>query len=226
MKTINLSVLITLFALSNSFSQVRIDNELLNPFTLRNINKTNINDIKGTPYIQQDFAPALVDKIPGEHMSARYNAYSDDIEIKKGNEKFILNKKSEFSKIKFIATKIVYKAYNYIENDSNKRGYLAQLNPTGTTLLLKKQSILFIDAKTSKTGYDEGSPAQFKKVKDKYFIKINDNNIVELPKSKKTIAKLFPKYEKEILSYIKKQGINIKKEIDLIKLIDYVNTLK
>jgi len=231
MKRINISVLVILFSVSVMFSQDIINNELLNQVTnlqLINSNKSNIKDLKGSPYINPKFLPVKVDKIPGKKWSARYNAFRDEIEIKKENSSsnFVLNKKSKFSKIEFISSKIILQPYNYIENGKNIRGYLSQLNHGGPSLLLKKQSITFIDAKPPKTGYDTGKPAQFKKTKDKYFFKIDINTSpVELPKSKKDLAKLFPKQEKAVLSFIKKQGISTKKETDLIKLFNYINTL-
>ncbi len=230
MKRTILNLLSILFFINYSFSQDIINNDLLNQVTNQQLissTKSNINNIKGSPYINQKFLPVTIDKLSGKNLSARYNAFNDEIEIKKGssNINYVLNKKSKFSKIQFISSKVSYEAHHYIENNKNKHGYLAQLNPTGNYLLLKKQHITFIEAKPSKTGYDKETPAQFKKTKDKYFIKISDDKIIELQKNKKDFAKLFPKHEKEILSYIKKQNINIKKEIDLIKLVKYINTL-
>lgn len=229
MKKINLSLLVILFTLSQGFSQSRTDNEIINPFTnqrLVNESKLEIKNIKGSPYLNEEFLPVKVSKRPEKNLSARYNAYKDEIEIKQGNGAaiYVLNKKSSFSKVEFTASKMAYEAYDFIEKGEKKRGYLEKLNPTGNHFLLKKQRITFIDAKPSNTGYDNSSPAQFKKAKNNYFIKINEGNIIEFKKNKKDFAKLFPKHEKELLSYIKKQGINTKKEKDLIKLINYVNT--
>jgi len=230
MKKMNSSILVMLFTLSSVFSQDIANNDLLNQVTDQQIiraNKSDIKNVKGSPYINPKFLPVRVDKLDGKQLFARYNAFNDEIEIKKENStiNFVLNKKSKFSKIEFLSSKIIFESHNYIENGKNKRGYLAQLNTKGRSLLLKKQSISFIDAKPSKTGYDQGTPAQFKKAKDKYFIKIDNGNPVELPKNKKDIARLFPKHEKGILTFIKKQSISTKKETDLIKLFNYINTL-
>lgn len=230
MKNINLSLLVILFTINFGFTQERISKGWLKQVTnqeLVNSTKSNIKNIKGSPYINQEFLPVIVDKIPGKDLSARYNAFNDEIEIKTGssNLNYVLNRKNKFSKIEFTYSKISYEAHHYIENDKAKHGYLAQLNPTGNYLLLKKQQITFIEAKLPKTSYDEKTPPEFRRAKDKYFIKISDDNIIELQKNKKYFAKLFPKYEKEILSYIKKQGISTKKENDLIKLVKYINSL-
>jgi len=230
MKKISIHLLIVLFTANYGFSQTRIDNDVLNPFTAQqriHSTKSNVKNIKGSPYLNAKFLPVKVDKLEEKQLSGRYNAFSDEIEIKKQNSSVIfkLNKKSKFSKVQFLMSKVVYAPYDFMENGKSTRGYLAQLNQKGPALLLKKQSIAFIDAQTSNTGYDQGVPAQFRQSKDKYFIKTREGNIVEIQKNKKDLAKLFPKYEKELLSFIKKQGISTKKETDLIKFINYLNSL-
>ena len=77
--------------------------------------------------------------------------------------------------------------------------------------------------KVATNGYDSNVPAQYKRLKDKFFIKKNDELAIEIPTNKKDFAKLFPKRQKEILSFIKKEKIKFKKESDLLKLVNHLN---
>ena len=75
------------------------------------------------------------------------------------------------------------------------------------------------------SSYQSEIPASFKRVKDKYFIKISENPAIEVPKNKKEFAKLFPNNESKVLSFIKKNKIKISQETDLIKIANFCSGL-
>ncbi|WP_298894151.1 hypothetical protein [uncultured Psychroserpens sp.] len=190
----------------------------------------NDNSIIGTPYIENDFMPGKIsaDK-DGKLFSLRYNAFSDVMEIKKDNNDIeALNKDLLNVTITFSKGNKAYRAYNYIDSDTNngKRGYFVVLTDASIEKpLLAKEIISFTEKKKAASSYAKTKPAQYKRKSDVYYT-LNDKGIaVEIPSKKKEIAKTFPKHSKEILSFIKSNKIKTSKKEDLIKLVNYINTL-
>lgn len=187
------------------------------------------NTIEGSVYIQETFMPAKLSLLEGTKIfNLKYNAYSDEFEIQnEGKKPGALNKNIDNLLIVFVAGNKTYEAKNYIdEKGEAKRGYFVHANDSKSKhKLLIKEAIKFIEKKTSETGYDKARPAKFKRLKDTYFISIGDDPAVEFPKKKKDFSKSFPNKHKDIMSFIKKNKIKTSKEDDLVKLINYINTL-
>ncbi|WP_299188741.1 hypothetical protein [uncultured Aquimarina sp.] len=59
---------------------------------------------------------------------------------------------------------------------------------------------------------------------EKYYIEI-DGKLVYLKMNKRKIVKFFPGKQSELKSYINKEGLNFKKELDLVRLVAYYDTL-
>ena len=214
----------------NVFSQDAARQNLTSPGLIYAFDM-NDNSVSGTPYIVDDFMPGKIsaDK-DGKIFSLRYNAFNDIIEVKKSETEIeALNKQLSNVTITFTNGNKSYRAFNYIDEDSNqqKRGYFVIVSDAdeGKKPLLLKERIVFIEKQKAKTSYDKTKPAQYKRKSDQYFT-LDDNGIaIELPSNKKDLAKTFPKHSKDILSFIKSNKIKTSKEEDLIQLINYINTL-
>ncbi len=187
----------------------------------------DLRDIEGSPYINKVFTAAEISTQKKTLFALRYNAYNDQFEVKGDDKKtYLLNKLKKDFIIKFNSTNKSYKAFSYIKDDNFLTGYFVILSNIKSKIsLLKKERIMFVESKVGVTSYQEDKPAHFKRVNDKYFLKIEDNPAKILPKNKKDIAKIFPEHSKEILSFIKKNKIKTSKEADLIKLASFINTL-
>jgi len=159
----------------------------------------------------------------------KYNAFHDEIAVLTQDDiVYSLRKNSKNNIIvTYINPKKVYQIFKYLDNTNNEdSGFFIELTSKNINVkLLKKERIIFIGDKKSISSYAESEPAKYKRIKDKYFIKIDDNIAVALPKSKKEIAKLFPENQKIVLDFIKDETIRFKKEEDLIKLIVFLNQL-
>lgn len=67
---------------------------------------------------------------------------------------------------------------------------------------------------------------EFQDKKSDFYIEFNQSAIaVKLPKTRNAVAKLFKGKEKHIKAFLKKHKIKVTKEEDLIKLIQYANSL-
>ncbi len=191
------------------------------------INKKNQKAI-GSPYLYEDFTVAKISAMPTEVYNIRYNAYTDEIEVKVGEDKVQnFNKSISNVVITFINDDLKLTPLNYINSDDGmQRGYFVPLtDDNGKIKLFSKKQVKYYKAKLAITGYDKDKPAEFKNISDTHFISINGAYARELPSKKKDIANLFPKNSKEVLNFIKKNKIKTSREEDLIELIGYLNTL-
>lgn len=190
----------------------------------------NVN-ARGSAYINETFLPIKVlNQKENNLFLGRYNAVNGDIEImdvesKSKDIRALLKNTNEFI-IEFMKDDKIYQTYNYIDESNNrKRDFLVNLVSSKRVSLLKKEEIKFFKAVIAKNSYEKDKPAEFKRISDVYYIKIGNTDATVLPSNKKGIAKLFPKHEDAIKSFIKKNKIRTSREEDLITLITYINTL-
>lgn len=184
-------------------------------------------DIEGSKYLVDNFMPAVVSTMPDKLFNIKYNVFSGEMEVQSSNNKaYALNKYRKDIVITFINSKTTYQLFDFINSDDMMQlGYFLVLN-RGENKILKKEKIIFLEEKPSKTGYDEHRPPQYKRLDDKYYLKITSNsNAIELPKNKKKFAALFPDKKGAILDFIKSKKIKFSKDADLKKLITHINTL-
>jgi len=183
-------------------------------------------DVEGSKYIQDDFNMATISIYSGYKFNVKYNAYDDEMEVQgKDNKSFALNKNEKSAEVTFVNNNITYGLFDYANSDGQKvPGYFQKLTVGETVALLKKEKIMFIEEKVSKTGYDTYRPPKFKRLNDQFFIKLKESPVaIEFPKNKKNIASLFPNKKDKILKFIKENKIKTNKEEDLIKLTNYIN---
>lgn len=196
---------------------------------LGNVNIENDTSIEGSQYLNKEFVLARITSDDGEKVySIRYNAYLDIIELQNENRKiFSINKSIENISITIINTGEMYELIEFQKNKSEaKKGYLIHLTPTTNTVkLFKRKKIKLTDAKPVSNSYDKPRPATYNKIPDQYYIKIGEDKAVLASKKKKDILKLFPENSGVISDYIKSNKIKVSKEEDLLKLINFINTL-
>lgn len=233
-----ISILAVLFSLNfiyaqedNPFTLTGDANDMLfnsSPSLLTTFDLTD-NTIQGSAYIQDNFMPAKLSLPDGTKIfKLRYNAYSDEIEIEnQGGNPNALNKNIDNLLIVFVSDDKTYEAIDYIDDKGNiNKGYFVHVTSSDNDYqLLMKETVIFIDKKPAKTGYDKTKPAQLKRLDDTYYVSLDNNPAVELPSNKKNLSKVFPEHSKEVLEFIKDNRIKTTKKEDLIKLINYINTL-
>jgi len=174
----------------------------------------------GSQYFIEDFIPSKViinDSISYNAM-LRYNAYVDEIELKKNDEISSLFKREYLSAI---IENQEYIIKDYINDGTSKMGYFIKLLQ-GKTALYKKQTKNYNPAKPAKSTYTKDTPPNFTD-EINYFIQTENNKILTKIKPKqKSLLELLGN-ESELKKYIKKKDLDLKKESDLIKLIQYCN---
>lgn len=196
---------------------------IINPDTDKIIDES---DIEGSKYLNDYYQRAEISTYPNQVFFIRYNLLTDQMEFQgKDGVVYVFNSRQDDVEITFVNINKTYKSLMYIDKNNKVSGYFLPLND-GKHEILKKQKVVYVEKKASKTGYDKARPAEFKRLSEVYFIKTeNADLVVEMPKNKKKFAALFPEDKLEILNFIKTNNIKLSKDSDLIKLINYINSI-
>lgn len=178
--------------------------------------------VTGSMYLDGAFTPARINE-EQDVVILRYNAYKDEMEFQQGQDTYYLIKEDNV-KIDFLNNK---KTYNYLSySDGSKqsqKGFLVEL-VNGKKSLYEKEAVAFIPSKPTTTGYEAPKPAEYKRSKEAFFIKVSDK-VVNFPKNKKELLKMFPDNNSQISDYLKKNKVSFSKKEDLIGLTKFLNTL-
>lgn len=188
-----------------------------------NTGDIKMSDIDGSTYINDDFSLAKVSNIEA-YVNARYNAYTDEMELEIKNEIGYLIKISEL-KVVFQSDKSTYKVFDFQDEVEVKKGFFRLLSEGEGISLLAKESIKFHKEKMPTRGYEKRTPATFKRSKDKLFISLKNSSATKLPNKKKNMLKLFSSNSNAIEEYAKKNKLGFKNKEDLTKIFNYFNTL-
>lgn len=182
--------------------------------------------IKDEAYANPNFLEGNIyqeDHLMKASVPMRYNAFADEIEIKKNatDEDY-----GALIKDPDIFVKIGKEVYVFVpfEGSNEKGGYFSVLSDGKTYDLYKKTTSIFREAKKAKTTYERDTPPSFSK-SVKYYL-VQDGTFLEMPSGKSKVIKMMDQKKNEIKSYIKQNKLDIDKEADLIKLVSYFDSLQ
>lgn len=185
----------------------------------------DLKKVKGSPYLNNDFEDGQVyinSKVKSLGYRLRYNIYTDEFEIfnSEKNKIVALFKTSDYiCKIKGVT----YKYFSYTDVNANEKdGYFVELLTAKIPLYLKYRSV-YHPAQPSDNPLSYDKPASFSTSKDYYLLK--DGKMQLLPTKKSKFFPVFGQNQNKIKQFVKKNKLKISKEKDLIKIVQYYNTL-
>ncbi len=231
MKKLLLTFILTTSVFMYSFAQNTY--EIAESIDFYRINKTlnerreqiqNVNDIKGSPYLNDEFINGTIyttSNYQYPNIPLRYNIYSDNLEFKTPTDEiYQLSAPEVIVKAEFGGIKMEYIPFIYFKK--MKRGFF-QVKEEGKASLYIRSHIQ-LQQPTKPGAYKEAQPAKFLKKTHEFYIRFGKNAALKVGKKKETVA-IFPKFQKEIEDFIKKNKINTNKEADLKKLVRHYNSL-
>lgn len=182
--------------------------------------KIKYSDIQGTPYYYANFVPARVGDTSGI-IPIRYSPFLDSVEIldKNSGNVYELPKESTYPKFIFETTgeRLVL-----VNTNNEYSGYFFELIG-GKNRLLKKISTKFKNEIPSQNSFLSAVPAKFEIQKPIYFIMMGDN-IIKVTKRSDDIINVLPAEKKDTAKdFIKTNKIKLNEELDLIKLVTFLN---
>ncbi len=186
------------------------------------IRSLNEKDIKGSPYLNAEFTLGTVYTNKNVHYTKiplRYNIYNDVIEFKLQNDSVFAISNPEIIR----QIEIAGETFFYYRTAYNKAGYFS-VKHAGEVQLLSKYNVAFKDAVPA-AAFAQATPPTFQPRANTFFIKLKDELPVSIAK-KNDLKKIFGKQSDKMLSFIKKEKLNIREEEDLLKLLVFINEMK
>jgi len=96
---------------------------------------------------------------------------------------------------------------------------------SGKVMLFAKKKIIYLPAKQGGALNGSDMPAHYKRSPDSYYYKIGVGGLQEVESVNAIISSL-PDKKDELAQYAKREKISVKKEKELIELIEYYYSLK
>ncbi|WP_374441656.1 hypothetical protein [Epilithonimonas sp.] len=176
------------------------------------------SDIQGNPFYKNGFSNARVGDT-GTTLPVRYNIFKDSFEVLNENDIYAIPKDNSFAKFVFVSSNEKF----ILEKDNEGfAGYFLVLTE-GKNKLLKKFAVKFNPEVPAPNTMIPGTPAKFETLKPVYFIKTEDD-IIKLTKKSDDLINALPSDKKDaVKDFIKSNKIKMTEELDLIKLVNFLN---
>lgn len=188
------------------------------------------DEVIGSPYLYDEFVPAKVNEIEMTHF-IRFNVFDNNIEFKGDNGiVYSMIKPNDYNIKLMDGSNKVYETHDF--DDGKKEGgntFFERIFTNGKFGIYLKEMIDYTPVKLAKNSFEANRPAKFKKTNGTYYFIDFDADadvLIKLPNKEKHFLKLFNGHATDVKNFIKKEGLYIEKEKDLIHILDYYFTLK
>ncbi len=187
----------------------------------------DLSDIEGSMYYNEFFSKAKIyysDK-PFKSILARYNAYTDEIEIKRDNQEVAeaLLKDAKVS-CEVNGNRFIYSEY-HDKKGNLENGYLVEHFSGQKYKLYEKKSKAFKEGQQPKTSLHLPTPDKFVD-RSEYYFAVEGETPKFFPDSKKKLSTVFDADKIGVLrTFIKKNEIDLSEKEDLKRLLMYAETV-
>ncbi|MGB5437751.1 MAG: hypothetical protein WBM98_17785 [Maribacter sp.] len=188
------------------------------------------DEVIGSPYLYEDFVPARVNEIEVTHF-IRFNVFDNSIEYKnEAGEIYSMVKPNDYNIELLDGSNKVYETHDY--NDDKKEvgnTFFEKILTNGDYGLYHREIIEYTPVKMAKNSFETNRPAKFINTKGTFYFVDYDTEgqvLIKLPNREKHLLKLFNEHAAEVKEILKKEGLHIDREKDLIRILDFYFTLK
>jgi hypothetical protein len=204
--------------------------DLMGPISERSKKSANsYSEFQGSPYLSDTFLPTTMfygDENMG-NIFYRYNALNEEIEIKKSNsEEAQIQSLSRDKKINIVTNgkKMSFKTFTTSKNNT-VNGYLTAMIDGKKYDLYKRSYVKYTEGKAAANSFVKAVPSRFSQFTEYYFQKDGVDRMDEIKLKNGQLLKLIDNSKKaELKQFLKDNDLSIKKEQDLIKVFDYLNS--
>lgn len=215
-----LFILISFLCLSSAFSQVQIQD----PLSGRLLSVSKYGGINGNPFLNDRWTNGDVTIKKGVYTNIllKYDAFSNVLYFNRNEELF----EFEDEVISFVlkphredSSTFQYFVKGLECVDVKKNQFLQELYKGRSGLY--KATYVFLSEMNK---INEGTVKSFQKA-ERYYFKSNDK-ISQINLSKKDVVALFEKRQIDIESFATAKGLSYKKELDVVKMLQYFETIQ
>lgn len=178
--------------------------------------------INGTPYLDEQYRMGVT-AVHGKEINLlmRYDAYNDQVEmIDKNQKKFNLLRRPDLTASFEGRT---YKLMDYRENGEKAQGYFNPLN-NGDMVLYWKPKKTLVQAKKPDHGYDIYTPPHYRE-EHAYYMGKGNTILGKVRLTRGQIVKYLRDHSREVKEYISENKLDLKREKDVIAVLNYYNSL-
>ncbi len=195
----------------------------------RNNGKINISipysKIEGTPFLNSVFEKAQIytlEKNLYGTFPLRYNVFTENFEFKKSNNEILeLSSPGMVGKIQIDDTTFIYAPY--MEKDVTSNGFFQVIASGGKAEGLIRYRVDFMKA-TPPGAYQDAQPPRFSSIQKDLFVRFGERPAVLIYKNS-DFLKAVPDFKPQVTKFMKKERIHAAREKDLVRLINYYNSL-
>ncbi len=185
--------------------------------------------VRGTPYLKNVWQNAQITSVEGKvynNVPLKYDVYSNLLAVKNSKGDSISSETAYMKEFTWIGTGMTFVKEPLLDNTTDiknfSRFYQQLFKGNKTTLLKNYRKELL------KADYQGGYSAnrRYDELIDEvdYFLK-KGNQIEKIKLNEKNVLKFTFDKEKEVKEFLKKQKLNLKNEADVIKLLQFYETL-
>lgn len=179
--------------------------------------------VKGTPYLDDSYVDGIILFANNtRNAPLRYNAYKDVLEFQVDGQSRVLDPSTTIKKVNIGQSTFVVEKY-MTDKGIPKYGYFTLLD-SGKVNLYSKKSVKFTPGMKGRALDGGDQPAEYRRVPDEFYFKTGSGEMVEI-KSIKSMIAAFPDKQDELSQFAKKEKISPRDEDELIKLVNYYNSL-
>ena len=184
-------------------------------------NRTESN-IEGSPCINEEFTRGTIfyNQRKYGNLELRYNNYKGCFEYRDGiGIKYLPPRVFRLDTVWL--GKDIYLYTDYLEGKAVRQAFMKLLH-RGKLDVLSYHKVILLPAEPP-AGYKEARPARFEAQTEVFYLQREGE--AKVFRGKKSIPELFPRHQKELLQFAKKNGLRLKIPEEIIRLVQYYESL-
>jgi len=228
--TLILIITFSIKGLAQSTAYVR-GMKFMGNITISSSERKSKLDTKGSPYYNKDFMFGELELQDGNKLKGlfRYNIYAQELELIVQKDTLIITDPTKIKNIYFSGKDFIYSLIldDRKRNDYVSGAYFEVLNKGKCKVLVKREINLRENRYLAHYGGGGGDGSQRYVPELSYYLRLSDDKpALKIKKSKGSILKILGDHETEIEKYISDNKLKLSENKDLIKVVEYYNTLK
>ncbi|QGY45160.1 hypothetical protein GM418_16220 [Maribellus comscasis] len=206
----------------------RQSKQVVDGITTHNYTKKSNVPVNGNPYFEQDFLPGILELNDGsksDEMPIRYNIASDAFEVIQSSDTLSLNQPYKLKQIIYDDRVFIFDPELRAKAERKYNGFFELKVKGELSLYIKRNKDLLLDSFTSNYQGGSGTKEYYYVDKVSYVGKFNDGSGFLIKSKKEFLDRVDGQEKSDIKSFIKKNKIKFKSEEDIVKLVEYVNSI-